>query len=190
MSRRKALRDNLVKGKNGELVLGQWEAIVEPDHVANRSGSAVRKHLGAVLFRCGECGEPMRTRARYYSRKTGHLNRTRDAIDAFVRALVVARLQKKDLKRRKKQADHEVKDAFSERIAQQRARIARAERDYDAEVIEGTELARIRETARAEIARLEAERLTSGTGTMLAPILGHQTPQQLSWRLPSPCNAR
>lgn len=95
---------------------------------------------GAGLYRCGECGEPVRTRARYYSCKAGHLNRTRDAIDEFVRTLIVARLQKKDLKRRNKQADPEIKDAISERIAQQRARIARAERDYDAEVIEGQTL--------------------------------------------------
>ncbi|WP_321779719.1 recombinase family protein [Schaalia cardiffensis] len=188
-SRRKALRDNLVKDENGELVLGQWKAIVEadqwwtvqnllddPSRVTNRSGSTVRKHLGAGLYRCGECGEPVRTRARYYSCNAGHLNRTRDAIDDFVRALVVARLQKKDLRRRKKQADPEVKDAFSEQIAQQRARIARAERDYDAEVIEGADLSRIRTAARAEITRLEAERLASGTGTVLAPILGTPDP--------------
>lgn len=187
--RRKALRDNLVKDENGELVLGQWEAIVsadqwwtfqnlldDPARVTNRNGSTVRKHLGVGLYRCGECGEPVRTRARYYSCKAGHLNRTRDAIDEFVRTLIVARLQKKDLKRRNKQADPEIKDAISERIAQQRARIARAERDYDAEVIEGADLARIRAAARAEITRLEAERLVSGTGTMLAPILGTPDP--------------
>lgn len=190
-SRRKALRDNLVKDENGEPVLGQWEAIVEADQwwtvqnllddparVTNRSGSTVRKHLGAGLFRCGECGEPVRTRARYYSCKAGHLNRTRDAIDDFVRALVVERLKKRDLNRRKKQAAPEVKDAFSERIAQQRARIARAERDYDAEVIEGADLARIRAAARAEIAHLEAERLRSGTNLVLGPILGVDDPSQ------------
>lgn len=188
-SRRKALRDNLVKDENGELVLGQWEAIIEADQwwtvqnllddparVTNRSGSTVRKHLGAGLYQCGVCGKPMITRARYYSCKDGHMNRTRDAIDNFVRALVVERLKRRDLKRRKKQADPEVKDAFSEQIAQQRARIARAERDYDAEVIEGADLARIRTAARAEITRLEAERLASGTGTVLAPILGTPDP--------------
>ena len=188
-SRRKAIKDNIVRDANNEPVLGQWEAIIEPDtwwtvqnllddptRVTNRTGSTVRKHLGAGLYRCSVCGKPVITRARYYSCKDGHLNRTRDAIDNFVRTLVVARLQKKDLKRRKKQADPEVKDAFSERIAQQRARIARAERDYDAEVIEGADLARIRAAARDEIARLEAERLASGTGTVLAPILGTPDP--------------
>ncbi|WP_314879945.1 hypothetical protein [Corynebacterium durum] len=94
----------------------------------------------------------------------------------WFRALVVARLEKKDLKHRKKQADPEVRDAFSQRIAQQRARIARAERDYDSEVIESSDLARIHDAARAEITRLEAERLASGAGAVLAPILGVAEP--------------
>ena len=98
--------------------------------------------------------------------------------------LVVERLGRRDLKRRKKQADPEVTDAYSERIAEQRARIARAERDYDAEVIEGEDLARIRKTARAEISRLEAERLASGTGTVLAPILGTPDPAALFLEAP------
>ena len=50
--------------------------------------------------------------------------------------------------------------------------IARTELDYDSEVIEGSDLARIRDAARAEITHLEAERLVSGTGTVLAHILG------------------
>lgn len=62
-SRCKALRDNLVKDENGQLVLRQWEAIVEaeqwwtvqnllddPARVTNRNGSTVRKHLGAWLL--------------------------------------------------------------------------------------------------------------------------------------------
>lgn len=190
-SRRKALRDNIVRDENNEPVLGQWEPLIEADQwwtvqnllddparVTNRTGSTVRKHLGAGLFRCGECGKPVITRARYYSCKDGDMNRTRDAIDDFVRALVVARLQKKDLNRRKKQADPDAKDAYSQRIAEQRARIARAERDYDAEIIEGPDLARIRDAARAEIQRLEAERLASGTGVVLGHILGVEKPAE------------
>lgn len=93
-----------------------------------------------------------------------------------MRALVAERLKRRGSKRNKQQAPPEVKDAFSERTAQQRARITRAERDRDAEAIEGADLARIRDVARAEITCLEAERLTSGAGTMLAPILGTPDP--------------
>ena len=172
---------------------GQWEALVEPDlwwavqnllddpaRVTNRSGATVRKHLGTGLYRCGVCGQPVRTRSIYYSCKDRHLNRTRNAVDDFVRALVVARLQRKDLRRRGKQVDPAVKDAFSQRIAEQSVRIARAERDYDAELIEGAGLARIRDVARAEIERLETERLASGTGLVLGPILGATTLRRAS----------
>ncbi|WP_406708905.1 recombinase family protein [Trueperella pyogenes] len=188
-SRRKALRDNIVRDENNEPVPGQWEPLIEADQwwtvqnllddparVTNRTGSTVRKHLGAGLYLCEVCEKPVRTRSIYYSCNDGHLNRSRGAIDDYVRAIVVERLNRKDLNRRKKQVDPDAKDAFSRRIAEQRARIARAERDYDAEIIEGTDLARIRDAARAEITRLEAERLASGTGTVLGPILGVDDP--------------
>lgn len=190
-SRRKALKNNIVRDENGDPVRGQWNVVIEADRwwnvqnllddparVSNRSGSTVRKHLGAGMYICGVCKRKIITRARYYSCPDGHLNRTREAIDDFVRAVVVERLSRKDLNQRKRQVDPEVKDAFSQRIAEQRARIARAERDYDAEIIEGEDLARIRNKARAEIERLEAERLSSGTGVVLAPILGVDDPEQ------------
>ena len=190
-SRRKAIKDNIVRDTNNEPVLGQWEAIIEPDtwwtvqnllddptRVTNRTGSTVRKHLGAGLYRCEVCGKPVITRARYYSCKEGHLNRSREVIDDYVRAVVVERLKRKDLNRRKKQLDPQAQDAFSQRIAEQRARIARAEHDYDAEIIEGADLARIRKAARAEIQRLEAERLASGTGVVLGYILGVESPAE------------
>lgn len=190
-SRRKALRDNIVRDENNEPVLGQWEPLIEADQwwtvqnllddparVTNRTGSTVRKHLGAGLYLCEVCEKPIRTRGIYYSCNGGHLNRSRDAIDDYVRAVVVERLNRKDLNRRKKQVDPDAKDAYSQRIAEQRARIARAERDYDAEIIEGADLARIRDAARAEIQRLEAERLASGTGVILGHILGVKDPAQ------------
>lgn len=190
-SRRKALRDNIVRDENNEPVVGRWEPLIDADQwwivqnllndparVTNRSGSTVRKHLGAGLYRCSECGKPVITRARYYSCKEGHLNRSRHAIDDYVRAVVIERLNRKDLNRRKKQVDPDAKDGYSQRIAEQRTRIARAECDYDAEIIEGIDLARIRDAARAEISRLEAERLVSGTGTVLAPILGVKDPAE------------
>ena len=63
-SRRRALRDNIVKDEAGEPVLGTWEALVDadrwwtvqsmlddPKRVTNRTGSNTRKHLGADLAR-------------------------------------------------------------------------------------------------------------------------------------------
>ena len=61
---------------------------------------------------------------------------------------------------------------ISAAVAEQRGRILRAQRDYDAEVIEGCDLKRIREAAEARIVELEAERLLRDRGGVLAPILG------------------
>lgn len=190
-SRRKALKHNIVRDENNEPVHGQWAAIIEPDQwwtvqnllddpkrVTNRSGSTVRKHLGAGLYVCDECEKPVITRGRYYSCPDGHLNRTRERIDNFVRAVVVKRLTQKDLQRKTEQTAPDSNEPFSQKIAEQRARITRAERDYDAEIIEGQDLARIRNKARDEIQRLEAERLSAGKGSMLAPILGMQDPKK------------
>lgn len=190
-TRRKALRDNIIRDTDGDPIRGQWDAIIEedvwwtvqnllddPKRVTNRTGSTVRKHIGAGLYRCDICGRAVITRGRYYSCPDNHLNRTREAIDDYVSRVVVARLQKKDLNRRKRQADPSAQDAYSKKIAEQNARIARAERDYDAEVIEGTDLARVRDAARAEIQRLEAERLASGTSVALRPLLGVDDPAQ------------
>lgn len=65
--------------------------------------------MGADFYLCEACGQLVRTRGIYYGCKEGRLNRTGD----FVRALVVARLQKKDLRRRKKRADPAVEDTHA-----------------------------------------------------------------------------
>lgn len=190
-SRRKELKNNVLRDDNNEPIKGQWEPIIaedtwwtvqnlldDPDRVTNRSGSTVRKYIGAGLYRCDVCDQPVITRHIYYSCKNGHLNRTREAIDDYVKKIVVARLQRKDLNKRKKQADPSANDAYSKLIAEQNARIARAERDYDSEFIEGQDLARIRKSAREEINRLEAKRLSTGSGVSLRPILGVDDPAE------------
>lgn len=196
-SRKKLLKANIVRDEHNEPIKGQWEPIIEADQwwnvqnlldeparVTNRSGSTIRKHMGAGLFRCGVCKKPVITRAHYYSCKYGHLNRSRSAIDDYVRAVVVERLKRKDLTKKTKQPNPDSKDIYSQKITEQRARIARAERDYDAEIIEGTDLSRIRNAARAEIKRLEAERLASGTGILLRHILGVENPAEAFMEAP------
>lgn len=190
-SRRKELKNNILRDEDGEPIKGQWDPIIEedtwwnvqntlddPNRVTNRTGSTVRKYIGAGLYRCDVCDQPVITRNRYYSCKDGHLNRTRGAIDDYVKRIVVARLQRKDLNKRQKQADPTANDAYSKLIAEQNARIARAERDYDNEFIEGQDLARIRKSAREEINRLEAKRLSTGSGVTLRPILGVDDPAE------------
>lgn len=60
----------------------------------------------------------------------------------------------------------------------QRARILRAEADYDAEIIEARDLQRVRGAAEAHIQELEAERLMQGRAGVLSPVLGVDGPGQ------------
>lgn len=53
---------------------------------------------------------------------------------------------------------------------------SRAQSDYDAEIIEGRDLKRVRGAAEARIQELEAQKLLQGRGTALAPILGVADP--------------
>ena len=88
-----------------------WRAAVTLlDDPARRSGlrSNVRRWLGGGFYTCGRCGSPMFTgylsptigetvrvyRCRAHS---GHLNRVAGPVDAFVSAVVVARLRRDDL---------------------------------------------------------------------------------------------
>lgn len=183
-SRRRELKNNIVRDEHGEIVHGTWTPIVaedawwtvqnildDPKRLTNRAGSTVRKHLGAGLYRCGECGRNTITNGIYYSCPDGHLHRTKTHVDKFVKAVVVERLKQKDLNRKKKTIDPDASDEYSQAIARQRARIARAEHDYDQELIQGTDLKRIRDAATKEIKRLEAERLARGVNTIMAPVL-------------------
>lgn len=103
--------------------------------------------------------------------------RTGSHIDEFVTEVIAARLGQPDaLAKHKTSGEAPETSGISAAIAEQRGRILRAQRDYDAEVIEGRDLKRIREAAEARIAELEAERLLRGRGGALAPILGTEDP--------------
>src|SRR5690625_4823442 len=63
-------------------------------------------------------------------------------------------------------------------ISDQRARILRAEADYDTEIIEARDLKRVRDAAEVRIQELEAERLMQGRAGALSPILGVDDPAE------------
>lgn len=189
-SRRKALKNNIVRDDDGNPIKGQWEPIVpsalwwevqsildNPKRVTNHTGSTKRKYVGAGLYECGCCGAKLITRARYYSCPNGCMNRTRGNIDDFVFAVIAERLKQPDLNRRKKQ-NIIVDDDLEAAIAKQNERIARAERDYDLEIIEGADLKRIRDNARDEIQKLKADSVRKSTATALLPILRTAQPWQ------------
>lgn len=87
----------------GEVVgAGNWDAIVdEPtwravrsllDNPARRTNTSVGNvHLGAGIYRCGVCGDKLRSQAAYYRCKaTGHVMRASAAVDALVTEYAVA----------------------------------------------------------------------------------------------------
>lgn len=196
-NRRRTWRAQIVRDEAGEPVRGKWDAIVDDetwwraqeilddaDRVTNTSGSTKRKHLGSGLYRCGEvvevdgsvCGKKVTGATRGY-RCAGHVMRTGSAIDAYVTDMVAARLGQPDALRRKQRVEDGPETlGINAAISEQRAKIIRAQRDYDAEEIEARDLRRVRDAAEARIHELEAQRLLVGNLGALAPILNADDP--------------
>lgn len=187
--RRRSWRAQIVRDDAGEPVRGQWEAIVDDEtwwkaqhilddeqRVTNTSGSTKRKHLGSGLYRCGICDGKVTGASRGY-RCAGHVMRSGAAIDEYVTLVIGKRLSRKDARKRVlAPEDGPQAKGIDAAISEQRARILRAQSDYDAEIIEGRDLKRVRGAAEARIQELEAQKLLQGRGSALAPILGVADP--------------
>ena len=190
-ARRRAWREYIVTDDDGKPVMGQWDPIVDedlwheaqaklddPGRVTNTVGTD-RRHLGSGLYRCGVCAKPVRGTSRGYKCRTaGHVNRTGKAIDDFVIAVVAARLTEPDALRTIPFAESPHAAAISLDIDRLRGRLERAQRDYDAELIEAADLKRIRERTTAEIDALEVQRLTHARTRSMPtmPLLGTNDP--------------
>lgn len=189
--RRRSWKAQIVRDEAGDPVRGKWTPIVEEEtwwqvqaklddeqRVTNTRGSTKRIHLGSGLYRCCVCGGKVTGAPRGY-RCAGHVMRTGPAIDSFVTDVIAARLSQPDALRKVVAAEESPQTAgISAAISEQRARILRAERDYDAEVIEGRDLKRIRDAAETRINELEAQRLMSGRAGGLIPVLNTDNPAQ------------
>lgn len=202
--RRRTWRAQILRDDAGEPIRGQWDAIVDDEtwwraqsilddaeRVTNTSGSTKRKHLGSGLYRCGVCGAKVTGAPRGY-RCAQHvvrddegktvvtsLMRSGAEIDAFVTGFIAERLRQPDaLRKEVSPGPRAAGSGIDAAISEQRARILRAQRDYDEEIIEGRDLKRIRDAAEARIAQLETERLLHGQAAGLAPVLGAGDPSQ------------
>lgn len=187
--RRRSWKSQILRDDAGEPIRGQWEAIVDDEtwwrvqeilddeqRVTNTSGSTKRKHLGSGLYRCAECGGKVTGAPRGY-RCAGHVMRTGPVIDEFVTNVVARRLAEKDAVAREPVSDDSPALAsISASISEQRSRIARAQRDYEDEEIEGRDLKRIRDAAETRIAELEVERLRNAHTGQLIGVLGTDDP--------------
>ncbi|MBV7293202.1 recombinase family protein [Corynebacterium sp. TAE3-ERU16] len=196
--RRRMWKAQILRDDAGEPIRGQWEPIVDDEtwwkaqqvlddteRVTNTSGSTKRKHLGSGLYRCGyvldektgeTCGKKVTGAPRGY-KCAGHIVRSGAAIDDFVTKVMAKRLARKDATAMVEAPDGGAHAAgLDAAISDQRARILRAEADYDAEIIEARDLKRVRDGAEARIQELEAEKLMRGRSGALAPILGAEDP--------------
>ncbi|UJH69404.1 hypothetical protein [Ornithinimicrobium sp. INDO-MA30-4] len=164
-----------------------WKAqqvLDDTERVTNTSGSTKRKHLGSGLYRCGYadeetgevCGRKVTGAPRGY-KCAGHIVRSGAAIDDFVMTVIDKRLARKDARVMVEVPDGGPHAAgIDSAISDQRARILRAEADYDSEIIEARDLKRVRDAAETRIQELEAEKLMQGRAGALSPILGVDDP--------------
>ncbi|MDJ0356056.1 recombinase family protein [Paenarthrobacter sp. PH39-S1] len=187
--RRRSWRAQILRDDHGEPILGTWNRIVDldaweavqdrlddPARVTNRVGTD-RKHLGSGLYRCGVCDKPVKTHSQRY-RCEGHVMRSREQIDDFVVETVRRRLQLPDLHDLLPSADEPRMREIKLEIAEHQARIHRAQRDYDNELIEGFDLKRIRDRENAAIDTLEVDRLRLSLGISHNSVL--EAPDRLA----------
>ncbi|GAA0037080.1 recombinase family protein [Brevibacterium metallidurans] len=195
--RRRMWKAQILRDDAGEPIRGQWERIVDDEtwwkvqeilddkkRVTNTSGATKRKRLGSGLYRCGVvvsvtgevCGKKVTGAPRGYT-CPGHLVRSGPAIDEYVTEAISARLAEDDAaKKILKPKDSSQTEALDATISDQRARISRAQHDYDEEIIEGRDLKRVRDAAEERIQELEAQKALRGRAGVLRPILGTDDP--------------
>lgn len=199
--RRRSWKAQILRDDAGEPIRGQWDAIIDnetwwkaqtilddKERATNTSGSTKRTHLGSGLYRCGVCGAKVTGAPRGYrcakhvtrdsegNVSTSSLMRSGNDVDSFVRKVIERRLQQPDAL--KLEPTSESSSGIDGAISEQRARILRAQHDYDAELIEAKDLKRVRELAETRISQLEKERLFQGQTAGLAPVLGAVNPSE------------
>ncbi|WP_426936450.1 recombinase family protein [Brevibacterium sp. LE-L] len=191
-NRRRTWRAQIIRDDDGAPVAGQWERLVPPDvwenvqdrlddpaRVTNKKGTD-RKHLGSGLYLCGQCETRVRGHSSRY-RCAGHVMRSREQVDGFVIEVIRRRLARPDLHDLLPGQDEPRIKEIKEEIGVHRARIARAERDYDSdnddERISSRMLNKITTDRETKIAALESERLSLSSASVLNSVLSAEKPR-------------
>lgn len=188
-SRRRAMRDAIVRDKDGKPVPpsgwsaivpeGQWwnvQALLDDDgRRTNRVGTE-RRHMGSGLYLCGVCRQLVRSHSKLYACKDGHINRSRRLIDELVIKAVRARLALPDLKDLLPRSEDKAVQVLVARTDGLRADIERARDDYMARRIDGVLYQRIKDQADADIADLDAERGRLTSSAASAGVLAARDP--------------
>ena len=171
----------------GTWTAGTWTAIIDgptfeaaaarladPRRKTNRVGTA-RKYLGAGLWVCHSCGRPLTTQGgRYYC--SGHTSRTIDQIDAYVTALIRARLSEPDILVAFTPTDDTEEIRLTAEAARLRTRIDAIAADYDSEVIDGARYKVATDRVRAELAEVDRLRIRRATTQEAAAVMAASDP--------------
>lgn len=179
----------IARDEHGNPVTGPWtpsvdeltwlavqERLDDQRRVTNRSGSTARKHLGSRLYLCGLCEKPVKAHSLRYRCPDGHLMRARRHVDDWVLQVIRLRLAQPDLAGVIMKEDSPRLVEIQDAITKHQGKITRAQRDYDAELIEGPDLQCIRDSERELIELLEIERRVLTSSTDLAGVLGARDP--------------
>lgn len=101
--------DALVRDRDGNLVRGNWEPIVDEatwrksvsmmkKNLRGQRQTGKRRYFGTGIFRCGVCGRPLYVAdSSYRCSQKGHVSRLREPIDRLVLATIRERLGREDL---------------------------------------------------------------------------------------------
>lgn len=149
----------------------------DPQRVANASGSTERRHLGSGLYLCAVCGQPLSawSGARYRCRDGAHVNRAREQVDGYVRAVIAARLSAPDA------ADvlspvPTAQAPLVEAVGRIRERLATNDADYDRGYIDGRRYKAARDRGERELQEAQAALAAAQAGNDLAALAGAQDP--------------
>ena len=154
------------------------QAILDaPERATNRTGSTERKHLGAGLYLCAECREPVSSWSghRYHCRNGAHVNRARGPVDEYVLEVVAARLGRPDARGLLAPVSPSVAPLLEE-VDRLRNRLARNDSDYDDGLIDGRRYKAARDRGEADLRQAQAALAAAQAGSELGEIVGHPAP--------------
>lgn len=178
-------------------VLGKWEPLVsgdvfdliqarlsDPRRATNRVGTD-RKHLGSGLYMCATCGENTEgddppvssfSQGRYRCR-FGHVNRSQEPVDNYVRAVIAARLRRDDVADLLAPTEANLAPLLTE-TERLRNRLSTIDNDYDSGLIDGQRHASSTAKVRAELTAIERRLAAASTGAALGQLLNSPDPGQ------------
>jgi site-specific DNA recombinase len=171
---------------------GRWQPIVDEtvwdlvnarlaDPRRRKQVGTHRKHLGAGLYLCGVCEQPVRSHTGggvlRYRCPAGHLVRSAAPIDEAVLRVLRGRLAHRDLAGLLTAPDSEEARKIADEVRRLRGRLAKTEEDYDNDVIDGHRYKVKTEKLKADLEKAEKAqaRLLAGSGAA-SPVLSAPDP--------------